>query len=111
MVLGPDCAPQILEETRLLRESRGGRAHLARSAAGAAAPLLLPPCLPAWGVPCHGYIVRSGKGYHLEISSSSEDYAKSLNNFMNKLDLAAKMVLRRERYVGYKGERDHCGAA
>ena len=106
VVLGPDCAPQILEETGLLRESGEG-VRISR-----AVPLGLlrrSCCRHAYlrgAFLATGTLSDPGKGYHLEISSSSEDYAKSLNNFMNKLDLAAKMVLRRERYVVYLKESE-----
>ena len=58
VVLGPDCAPQILEETGLLRESGEG----VRISRAVPLGLLRRSCLPAWGVPCHGYIVRSRQG-------------------------------------------------
>ena len=97
---------QILEETGLLRESGEG-VRISR-----AVPLGLlrrSCCRHAYlrgAFLATGTLSDPGKGYHLEISSSSEDYAKSLNNFMNKLDLAAKMVLRRERYVVYLKESE-----
>lgn len=106
VVIGPDSAQKILEATGLMRETEEG-VRISR-----AVPLSLlrkTCCRHAYlrgAFLATGTLSDPGKAYHLEINSSSEDYARSLANFCSKLELPAKVVLRRESYVVYLKESE-----
>lgn len=106
VVIGPDSAQKILEATGLMKETEEG-VRISR-----AVPLSLlrkTCCRHAYlrgAFLATGTLSDPGKSYHLEINSTSEDYAKSLANFFAKMDLPAKVVLRRESFVVYLKESE-----
>ena len=103
---GPDSAQKILEATGLMREIEEG---LRFSRAVPMSLLRKTCCRHAYlrgAFLATGTLSDPGKAYHLEIISSSEDYAKSLVNFFGRLELPAKMVLRKESHVVYIKESE-----
>ena len=54
-----------------------------------------------------GTISDPGKGYHLEIVSSGQEYAESLAALIQKLEIPAKVVPRRESFVVYLKESEY----
>lgn len=107
VVLGQDCrVPEILMETGLMRETEEG-VRISR-----AVPLSLlrkTCCRHAYlrgAFLATGTLSDPGKAYHLEITSASEEYAQSLSNFINKLEIPAKMIPRRESFVIYLKESE-----
>ncbi len=106
VVIGPDSAQKILEATGLMRETEEG---LRFSRAVPMSLLRKTCCRHAYlrgAFLATGTLSDPGKAYHLEIISSSEDYAKSLVNFFGRLELPAKMVLRKESHVVYIKESE-----
>ena len=53
-----------------------------------------------------GTISDPGKGYHLEIVASTEEYVQSLAGLIQKLEIPAKVVPRRESFVVYLKESE-----
>ena len=106
VVIGPDSAQRILEATGLMKETDEG---LRFSRAVPLSLLRKTCCRQAYlrgAFLATGTLSDPGKSYHLEITSTSEDYAKSLANFLGKLELPAKVVLRKESYVVYLKESE-----
>lgn len=107
VVLGPARAQDILMETGLLRETEEG-VRISR-----AVPLSLlrkACCKRAYlrgAFLATGTLSDPGKGYHLEVTSSSEEYAQSLSNFINKQEIPTKVVPRREHFVVYLKESEY----
>ena len=106
VVIGSDSAQKILDATGLMRETEEG-VRISR-----AVPLFLLRkncCRHAYlrgAFLATGTLSDPGKGYHFEITSSSEEYARSLANFLGKLEIPAKMVPRRESFVVYLKESE-----
>ncbi len=106
VIIGPEDAPRILEATGLMRETEEG-VRISR-----AVPLSLLRkgcCRQAYlrgAFLATGTLSDPGKGYHLEVTSTSEDYAKSLVAFLGKMELHAKLVERRESFVVYFKESE-----
>ena len=106
VVIGPQAAPQILEETGLMLQTEEG---VRISRAVPSALIRKSCCRNAYlrgAFLATGTLSDPGKGYHLEIVSSSEEYARSLVNFLGKLEIPAKMVPRRDSFVVYLKESE-----
>lgn len=53
-----------------------------------------------------GTLSHPGKGYHLEMTAISEEYARSLSNLINKMEIPSKVIPRRDHFVVYLKESE-----
>ena len=106
VVIGPEKAGEILEKTGLMVRSAEG-IRISHSV-----PLYLlrkQCCRHAY---MRGAYLATGtfsdpdKGYHMEITTPFEDYARSVCALLEKMELPVRTAQRRESYVVYLKESD-----
>ena len=106
VVIGPQAAPHILEQTGLMLQTDQG----VRISRAVPSGLVRKSCCRSaylrGAFLATGTLSDPGKGYHLEITSSAEEYARSLVNFLGRLEIPAKMVPRRDSFVVYLKESE-----
>ena len=108
VVLGPGAqVEEILQQTGLTRVSDAGMRIVRQIPASLIRKTCCKHAYLRGAFIASGTLADPGKGYHMEFVSPDEEYAKSLCQLLIRMEIPAKVVLRRELFVVYLKESEY----